>query len=252
MSVSKISEKQWLFIGESGKPEVFSSKGVNLVEKGVATKFLILAAVRCEDQLNLQQQYTDFKSLLLHDESLIKMFSSAYTLDSFHAQTDYPQVKEKFYNFINSLPIKIDVLVAEKLKCYPALKQNPGKMYGVMVGQLLKNLCHQARSTEIIFSRKDSKLKLRQELEAEVERVRLEYLEKHLGLNAELKLSYYHNPHYSHGGLQIADYVSYSVFQIYEFSNWKWYQMIKDKIGRIQDICNKKYFTRSNPLELST
>jgi len=31
----------------------------------------------------------------------------------------------------------------------------------------------------------------------------------------------------------------------------EWYQIIKDKIGKIQDICNKKYFTQSNPLQLS-
>ena len=125
-------------------------------------------------------------------------------------------------------------------------------MYGVMSGQLIKNLCHQAANTEIVFSRKDSKLKLRQELETEVERVRLDYLEQHPGLKANLKLSYHHNPHYSHGGLQVADYVAFAIFQVFERRNDYWYKIIKDKIGKIQDICNKKYFTRSNPLELST
>ena len=122
------------------------------------------------------------------------------------------------------------------------------QMYGVMSGQLLKNLCHQAEYTEIIFSRKDSKLKLRQELETEVERVRLNYLESHPKLKPNLKLNYYHNPHYSHGGLQIADYVAYAVFQVFENNNREWYEIIRGKIGKIQDICNKKYFTQSNPL----
>lgn len=121
-------------------------------------------------------------------------------------------------------------------------------MYGVMSGQLIKNLCHQAVNTEIVFSRKDSKLKLRQELETEVERVRLSYLEQHSGLDANLKLSYHHNPHYTHGGLQIADYIAYAIFQVFENNKRVWYEIVKDKIGKIQDICNKKYFTRSNPL----
>lgn len=165
---STVAENQWLFIDESGKPEVYSARGINLVDQGIASKFLTLAAVRSEDQLELHRLVTDFKLSLLRDKNLTKIFSSAYTLDSFHAQTDYSQVKEKFYQFITTLPVKIDVLVVEKLKCFPPLKLNPGKMYGVMAGQLLKNLCHQAQNTEIIFSRKDSKLKLRQELEAEV------------------------------------------------------------------------------------
>lgn len=120
-----------------------------------------------------------------------------------------------------------------------------------MSGQLIKNLCHQTESTEIIFSRKDSKLKLRQELETEVERVRLNYLDSHPKLKPNLKLSYFHNPHYSHGGLQIADYAAFAVYQVFENRKTEWYKIIKEKIGKIQDICNKKYFTRSNPLELS-
>ena len=248
----KVISNQWTFVDESGKPEIYSHHGVNLVENKTASKFLVLAAVRSENQLELQQQVTEFRLSLLKDPTLSSFFSSGYSLDAFHAQIDYPQVKERFYQHITALPIKIDVIVVEKLLCYEALKENPGKLYGVMSGQLLKNLCHQAENTEIIFSRKDSKLKLRQELETEVERVRLDYLEKHPTLEPNLTLKYFHNPHYSHGGLQIADYIAYAVYQVFERQNIQWYEIVKNKIGRIQDICNKKYFTRSNPLELST
>lgn len=246
--VSQRKPKIYIFIDESGKPEVFSAKGINLVEHGLATKFLVLTAVRTHNQLELQQKITDFKSTLLKNPELTNLFSSAYTLDCFHAHHDYDQVKKAFFTFITSLEIKIDVLVVEKLKCFPSLQRNPGRLYGVMAGQLLKNLCHHAEETEVIFSRKDSKLKLRQELEREVERVRVEYLNHHPQLNTEVTLSYHHNPHYSHGGLQIADYISYAVFQLYERSEGKWVKIVKSKIGKIRDLCNKKYFTRSSPL----
>ncbi|MBI1982446.1 MAG: DUF3800 domain-containing protein [Candidatus Levybacteria bacterium] len=242
------SDTQYIFFDESGKPEVFSAKGENLVLKGFATKFLILVAIRTENQLVLQQQVVDFRSLLLKEPTLMAIFSAAYTLDSFHAQTDYLQVKEKFYQFITTLDIKIDVLIVDKLKCYETLQRNPGRLYGVMAGQLLKNLVHQKPNTEIIFSRKDSKLKLRQELEIEVERVRLDYIQNHPKLQSNVSLHYYHNPHYSHGGLQVADYISHAVFQVYENNKRDFYEIVKNKIGKIQDICNKKYFTRSNLL----
>lgn len=248
----KFNEYNYVFLDESGKPEVYSSKSVNLVERNLATKYLVIAAIRTSDQLLIQQQVTDFKLLLLKDITLKNIFSSVYTLDAFHAHSDYPVVREKFYKFINTLDVKIDVIVVEKLSCFEPLKRNPGKLYGVMAGQLLKNICHQSYKTEIIFSRKDSKLKLRQELVYEVERVRLEYLQKHNNLKTQFIISYMHNPHYTHGGLQIADYISYAVFQVFENKNIKLYDMVKDKIGKIQDICNKKYFTQSNPLKLST
>ena len=247
-NLTKIAERQWLFVDESGKPEVYSASGKNLVLTNQASKHLVLAAVRSEEQLQLQQEIIEFRLSLLKNKQLTALFSSAYTLDTFHAQTDYPEVRKRFYEFINKLQIKIDVLVVEKLLCYESLKRSPGKMYGVMSGQLIKNLCHQASDTEIVFSRKDSKLKLRQELEAEVERVRLGYLQTHPRLQTSLKLNYYHNPHYSHGGLQVADYIAFAVYQVFERENREWYELVKDKIGKIQDICNKKYFTRSNPL----
>ena len=253
--MGKIVKKQgsnFIFIDESGKPEVYSARGLNLVEKGIASRYLVLAAVRTDDQLKLQQEITEFRLSLLKDKDLTSIFSSAYTLNAFHAQVDYPQVRKRFYEYINTLDVKIDVLVVEKLKCFAPLKQNPGKLYGVMAGQLIKNLTHQSENTEIIFSRKDSKLKLRQELEVEVEKVRLEYMQSHPQLDPSLKLSYHHSPHYSHGGLQVADYVAFAIFQVYERKVLEYYETVKGKIGKIQDICNKKYFTRSNPLELST
>lgn len=193
-----IDKKIYIFIDESGKPEVYSAKGVNLVANGQATKFLILAAIRTSNQLLLQQKVTDFKASLLKEKELENIFSSAYVLDAFHTHNDYPEVRERFYKFISELDdLKIDIIVVEKLKCYPSLKESPGKMYGVMAGQLLKNICHQTEETEIIFSRK-------------------------------------------------------AIFQVFENKKYDYYNIIKYKIGKIQDICNKKYFTQSNPLQLST
>lgn len=241
-------KKVSIFIDESGKPEVFSFGGTNLVEAGTASRFLVIAAVRHTEPLALQRQIFDFKSGLLSDNELTKIFSPAYSLDSFHAQSDYPEVKKRFFSFITTLNIKIDVIVVEKLKCFEVLQQNPGRMYGIMAGQLLQNICHQAERTEVVFSRKDSKLQLRKELEIEVERMRLLYMRNHPKLRDGVELAYFHNPHYSHGGLQVADYIAHAVFQLFERGNRKWYEMIQEKIGKIHDICNKKYFTRSNPL----
>jgi len=251
-SIQKRKKKNsYIFIDESGKPEVYSAKGTNLIKAGTASKFLVLAAIRCNNQLKIQQEVTDFKSCLLKDEKLKEIFSSAYSLDNFHANNDYQEIKRRFYEFISSEEIKINVLVAEKLKCYNWLQVNPGRLYGFMAGHLLKDICHQAESTEIIFSRKDSKLKLRQELEVEVERVRLNYMQNHK-LDGDVKLTYHHNPHYTHGGLQIADYVAWAIFRFFEKGDDEWYRIIENKVGKVHDICNKKYFIRSNPLQLST
>lgn len=245
--VAKKETKTYIFLDESGKPEIFSSSGKNLVETGHATSWLILAAIRCDDQMLLQQKVTEFRLSLMQDESLSAIFSTAYTLDAFHANRDYKEVRKRFYEFINTLDIKIDVIAVDKLKTYSVLQRDPGRLYGVMAGQLLKDQLHRTE-TEVIFSRKDSKLKLQKELNIEVEQQRLTYLQKHQNLDVKTELNYFHNPHYSHGGLQVADYVAYAIFHVFENGNREWYDLISSKIGRIQDICNRQYFTKRNPL----
>lgn len=243
--------KVTIFFDESGKPEVYSAKGVNLVEAGTASKYLILAAVRTPNHLELLQQVTEFRLQLLNDPTLSGKFSPAYTLDSFHAQKDFHEVRERFYEFINTLDIKIDVLVVEKLKCFDTLRSRPNKLYAVMSGQLLKNITHGQEEVDVIFSRKDSKLKFRSELQGEVDRLRLEYLENHPGISKNFEIKYYHNPHYTHAGLQVADYIAYAVFQHFEKGNSKYLSIVINKIGKIQDLCNKRFYTRSNPPQLS-
>lgn len=68
------SKTLYLFIDESGKPEVYSAKGLNLIEKGVASQYLVLAAVRTNDQLKLQQEITELRLSLLKDKDLTPIF----------------------------------------------------------------------------------------------------------------------------------------------------------------------------------
>jgi hypothetical protein len=241
----------YIFLDESGKPEIFSAKGVNLVKAGSATKYLVLAAVRTPNQLLLQSQILEFKAGLLKDPLLTSKFSPAYALDSFHATNDYPEVRERFYQFINALDVEIHVIVCEKLLCSKNLQADPSLLYGTMAGLILHGICHQSESTEIIFSRQDSKYKLQEKLESEVEKIRQSLWNAHLKKET-YALRYQHNPHYSHGGLQVADYAAYAVFKLFEKRDDLLYLLIQNKIRHIHHYNQKKHFTRSRPLELSS
>jgi hypothetical protein len=73
-----------IFLDESGKPEVFSAKGRNLVEAGVASRHLVIAAVKTADQLELQRRVTLFKAELMGDPDIAKLISASYALDAFY------------------------------------------------------------------------------------------------------------------------------------------------------------------------
>ncbi len=55
-----------IFLDESGRPEVYSAKGINLVHNRTASKYLVIAAVRTNNHLELLQQGTEFKNELLN------------------------------------------------------------------------------------------------------------------------------------------------------------------------------------------
>lgn len=244
-----IAEKSYVFLDESGKPEVFSRKGTNLVQAGTASKHLVISAVRTNDHLAVQQAVTEFRLKLLKDESLVETFSPAYSLNAFHAQTDYPVVRKLFFEWIRdcSLDLKISVIVAEKPKAYLQLQRDSRRLYATVASQLLKRFLHTAEDIEVIFSRRDASLKARERLNLVVDTLRIAYAKDH-EMEPKTTVSYHHNPHYTHGGLQIADYVAYAVFQVFEKDDWQWYEIIKDRISYIQDIFNKKSYSRGSPL----
>jgi len=241
--------KSYIFLDESGKPEVFSHKGINLVQTGTASKYLVVAAVRTTDHLALQQAVTECRLKILKNEKLSDSFSPAYSLNAFHAQTDYPAVRKLFLDWIRNcrLELKISLIVAEKLKAYARLQRDPARLYATVAGQLLKRFLHTADNIEVIFSRRDASLRARERLNLVVDTLRIAYLKNHK-MEPKTAVRYYHNPHYTHGGLQIADYVAYAVFQVFERGNQEWYEIIKGRIGYIQDIFNKKSYPRGNPL----
>jgi len=144
---------QWIFIDESGKPEVFSSKGVNLVKDNKASKYLVLAAVRSNNQLLIQQQITEFRLSLLKDEKLVKIFSSAYTLDAFHAQTDYPEVKHMLYEYISTLDVKIDVIVVDSVAALTPKDEIEGDMGAYHVGKQARLMSQALRKLTAIVAK---------------------------------------------------------------------------------------------------
>ncbi len=160
------SSKNFIFLDESGKPEVFSRKGTNLVQAGTASKNLVISAVRTDDHLAVQQSVTEFRLKLLKDKKFTETFSPAYSLNAFHAQTDYPAVRKAFFEWIRdcSLNLKISVIVAEKLKAYPQLQRDAGRLYATVAGQLLKRFLHTAEDIEVIFSRRDASFTARERM----------------------------------------------------------------------------------------
>lgn len=143
--------------------------------------------------------------------------------------------------------MKITAIVAEKQKAYNHLQHDPGRLYASVAGELLKRVLHTAEKVEVIFSRRDSSLKTKERLQKVVDDLHTYFAQTHK-VKPDTKITYHHNPHYTHGGLQIADYIAYAIFQVVEKNNRQWWEMIEDRVAYIQDVFNKKSYSRGNPL----
>lgn len=243
-----IERKQYVFLDESGRPEILSAKNEDLVEGGKTSKFLVICAVVTEDPFAIQEQVFTTKLQGIRSESLRKHLSVKRSLEVFHASSDSEPLRSYILEAIKNITgFKGLMLVADKNKVYEGFKRDRENFYNAMCGQLLKRVLHTHVECSIIISRKDSNLGIQKNLNAEIDRLRLEFFEEH-GTEVKTKLSFEHNPHYSHSVLQVADYLGWAVFQVFENNERKYFDVIKDKVSFIHDIFNKKVYTKENPL----
>jgi hypothetical protein len=243
-----IKGKQYIFLDESGRPETITAKGKNLVAEGVTSKYLVICAVVTQNPLNIQQQVLNVKLSGITSPDFAKNLSIKHSFEVFHASSDTEPIRQYVFNRIADMTdFKALILVAEKLKAYDSFQRDRESFYNAMCGQLLKRVLHTHEECSIVISRKDANLGIQKNLNAEIDRLRLEYFEEH-GIEVKTKFNFEHNPHYSHSALQIADYLAFAVFKVFENGERKYFDRVKGKISFIQDIFNKKVYTKENPL----
>ncbi len=242
------SGKQYIFLDESGRPEIIAKSGVNLVTTNQTSKFLVISIVTTSTPIILQEQVLKFKLKCLTSADIIPHITMRDSLEVLHASNDPVIFRDIFFKEIASMSdFKSLILVAEKLKAYEGYLRNPELFYNGMCGELLKRILHTHEYCDIVLSRKDKKLGIQKNLNAEIERLKVEFFNKY-GITVNPKLEFYHNPYYSHSALQIADYIGWAVSGVFERSDRKYYDIIKSKISFIQDIFNRVVYTKQNPL----
>lgn len=243
-----IQGKQYIFLDESGRPEIFAKSGINLVTTNQTSKYLVICIVTTTEPILLQEQVLKFKLKCLSSTEISPFITMRDSLEILHASNDPVVFRNHFFNEISTMSgFKSLVLVADKLKAYEGYLRNPEMFYNGMCGELLKRILHTYEYSDIVLSKKDSKLQIQKNLNEEVERLKNSFFTKY-GITVNPRLEFYHNPHYSHSALQIADYIAWAVASVFERSDRRYYDIIKSKISIVQDIFNRVMYTKENPL----
>jgi hypothetical protein len=237
----------YIFLDESGRPEIMSARGENLLLSGKTSKYLTIAVVLTDDPLAIHREVTKARNDALNNPDFSELFTLEYCLDTFHAHSDKMEIKRFFLNRMREFDFKAQAIVAEKIKAMGAFKRDPERFYNSMCGLLLRSNLHKREIVEVVVSRKDTKLSVGKNFTDMINLYRNEYLAR-FGISFKSKIFTRTKPHYSHSALQVVDYVAWAVHRAFETNDKSYYEVIESKISLIWDVFNKKYYTKRNPL----
>lgn len=113
--MKKKAEKiTYFFVDESGDPYFYDRNGNFIVGKEGCSKMLLLGFIKTDQPDVLRKSLEEVRKDIENDPYLKGIPSVQKSLKSFHATDDCPEVREKVFKTLISLPFKAEFIVARK------------------------------------------------------------------------------------------------------------------------------------------
>jgi len=155
----------------------------------------------------------------------------------FHATDDPPEVRERFFKFIESLDCTCEVMVARKLPSMFALKHHhqEAEFYADVLSHLLKNKLKLGQKVVLNIAERGASTRnanLQLALTKAVER-----FEKKRNVDEISSLVVFNvQNHRTEPLLNVADYLCWSVQRVFEKGETRYYDFLGDKIRLVVDL----------------
>jgi len=238
-SVTRVSHR---FLDEAGDTTFYGKGRIPIVGRpGVSLSFAI-GMVKFNADLNeirkavraLQDEATSDKYLLGIASVAKKAAAGGFY---FHATDDPPEVRERFFKFIESLDCTCEVMVARKLPSMFALKHHhqEAEFYADVLSHLLKNKLKLGQKVVLNIAERGASTRnanLQLALTKAVER-----FEKKGSVDEISSLVVFNvQNHRTEPLLNIADYLCWSVQRVFERGETRYYDFLGDKIRLVVDL----------------
>ncbi len=248
------SIKAYYFFDEAGDTQILARKGVNLIEKGMASKTFMVGYLETTDQKGFSKSIRELHEKLKEDEYLASIPSMSSTNKSFHANKDCAEVRQAFFKLLKEQDFKFYCIVARKKEDLFRKKfdMKPVNVYKYLVSQLLKNRLHLYSEIDCYFSSMGNVV--RQDTMQEAISSAIDLFKKQWEKENESTIRIFIQQNSEMPLLQAADYVLWTIQRAYEKGDFRYYNFMKDKISLVQDIFDtdkypNTYYTPKNPLE---
>lgn len=249
-----ITKKAYYYFDEAGEPQILGHRGVNLVEKGTASKVFMVGYLETTSPKEFTKQLNNLRLEISTDEYLKDIPSFHHSLEMFHANKDCSEVREKVFKLLKKQDFHYYCIVARKDEDLFRKKFNMSQksLYKYLVTKLLENRLQIYKNIDLYFSSMGSIVR-QSGMQQAVDAAIMSSDEKNKS-NDSSNIRVFIQQSSEIPLLQASDYVLWTIQRAYERGDFRYYNYLKDKIKLIYDIFDsKKYpdncYSENNPLE---
>jgi hypothetical protein len=238
-SVTRVSHR---FLDEAGDTTFYGKGRVPIVgQPGVSLGFAIGMAKFNADLNEIRKAVRALQDEVTADKYLLGIASVAKKAAAggfyFHATDDPPEVRERFFKFVESLACTCEVMVARKLPSMFALKHHhqEAEFYADVLSHLLKNKLKLGQKVVLNIAERGASTRnanLQFALTKAVER-----FEKKWSVDEISSLVVFNvQNHRTEPLLNVADYLCWSVQRVFERGEMRYYDFLGDRIRLVVDL----------------
>lgn len=102
------------YFDEAGDPNILGRKGVNLIEKGLASKVFMVGYFESKNPKELSKNLESLRQEIINDDYYKEIPSIKKTAKMFHATDDCQEVREKVFRLLKKSDFTFYCIVARK------------------------------------------------------------------------------------------------------------------------------------------
>ncbi len=102
------------YFDEAGDPNILGRKGVNLIEKGLASKVFMVGYFESKNPKELSKNVESLRQEIINDDYYKEIPSIKKTAKMFHATDDCQEVREKVFRLLKKSDFTFYCIVARK------------------------------------------------------------------------------------------------------------------------------------------
>lgn len=252
----KVEKITYFFVDESGDPYFYDRNGNFIVGKEGCSKILILGFIKTDQPDVLRKSLEAVRNDIANDLYLKDIPSVQKSLKTFHATDDCPEVREKVFKTLVSLPFKAEFIVARKNEAVfiKRHQKRPNLFYDDLISKLFENQLHQSDQSIIYFAVRGNRAR-QLPLEDAIRKSVLAF-ESKWGIKIETQISIFPQKPEGEPALQIIDYMNWTIQRAFIKGEMRYFDFMTDKISLVVDIYDfdkypKNFYNRKNRLDIT-